>query len=78
LKTLQIRVKIRAIRLQLIDQSINYFYIFQIEGQEAEVMGERCNEQGIKVLKISNPSRPKFHYDPPNPNSFGDGPLIGW
>ena len=48
-----------------------------MEGQEAEVLGERCNNHGIKILKLSKPSGPKFHYDPANSNSFGDGPLTG-
>jgi hypothetical protein len=41
------------------------------------VIGERCNEMGIKTLKFSEPSGPAFHYDPPNMDSFGDQPLLG-
>lgn len=51
--------------------------IYQIAGRESQVIGERCNESGIKILKFSEPAGPVFHYEPPSNDSFGDQPLLG-
>ena len=48
-----------------------------IRGQAAEVVGEKCAEEGIKALKFSDPSGPFYHYNPASPDSFGDEPLVG-
>ena len=55
----------------------DYLLSKQIDGQAAEVIGEHCNQEGIKELMFSQPSGPVFHYDPPNSKSFGDQPLLG-
>ena len=47
-----------------------------VNGQEAEVIGEHCNEYGIKVLKFSQPSGPIYHYEPATNITFGDQPLL--
>jgi hypothetical protein len=50
---------------------------FKVEGREAEVIGDSCNELGIKVLQLTEPSGPVYHYNPPSKDSFGDQPLLG-
>ena len=50
--------------------------LFQINGQEAEIIGEYCNEFGIKVLKFSQPHGPIYHYLEPTNTTFGDQPLL--
>ena len=57
--------------------TLPFFFSVQIKGQAAEVIGEHCNAEGMKVLKFSEPSGPSYHYDPPNGKSFGDQPLLG-
>ncbi len=47
-----------------------------MSGEEVEIVGERCNEQGMRELLFSDPSGPTFHYNPPTMSSFGDQPLI--
>jgi hypothetical protein len=47
-----------------------------VSGEEVEIVGERCNEQGMRELLFSDPSGPTFHYNPPTMSSFGDQPLI--
>ena len=49
---------------------------FQIEGQEAEIIAETCNERGIKVLEFSSPKGPKYHYLKPSSQSLGDQPPL--
>ena len=49
---------------------------FQIEGQEAEIISETCNEHGIKVLEFSSPNGPKYQYLKPSSQGFGDQPQI--
>ena len=39
-------------------------------------MGERCNVDGIKELKFSQPSGPTFHYEAPTNVTFGDQPHL--
>ena len=48
-----------------------------MSAQEAEVVGSKCNKEGILVLKLTDPSGPTYHYNPPSHNSFGDQPLLG-
>ena len=48
-----------------------------VKGQAAEVVGERCNELGVKVLKFSRSEGPFYHYSPATEETFGDEPLVG-
>ena len=45
-------------------------------GRETEIVGIKCNDFGIKILKFLDPIGPVFKYDPPNGTSFGDQPMI--
>ena len=67
---------IRVLRIFNLRKLIPDLVVLKVSGQEAEVIGERCNEVGIKELKITKPSSPTFHYKPPNNDSFGDQPLM--
>jgi len=48
-----------------------------VEGRAVSVVGEKCDEFGMKELKYSEPSGPTFHYKPPTAEDLGDQPLIG-
>ncbi len=48
----------------------------QINGRETNVIGEKCNEDGIKVLQLGESFGPVFHYEEPNQASFGDQPHL--
>ena len=48
----------------------------QVEGQEAQISEEICNEHGIKRLKFSDPHGPYFYYEQPTNKSFGDQPNL--
>jgi len=41
------------------------------------VIGEKCDEFGMKELKFSDPTGPIFHYNPPTEESLGDESLLG-
>eukprot|EP00095_Tigriopus_kingsejongensis_P003382 maker-scaffold153_size302544-snap-gene-2.26 protein:Tk03382 transcript:maker-scaffold153_size302544-snap-gene-2.26-mRNA-1 annotation:"hypothetical protein BRAFLDRAFT_120570" len=47
-----------------------------VSAQEATVTMEKCQD-GLKMFQFSKPEGPKFHYDPPTKDSFGDQPLLG-
>lgn len=48
-----------------------------INAKAIKVIGENCNEEGLKILKFSEPeSSQSYHYERPNLNSFGDQPFI--
>jgi hypothetical protein len=53
-------------------------FILQIAGRESEVIGESCDENGIKKLEFSSMvgDGPVFHYKPPSEDTFQDQPLI--
>ena len=53
-----------------------YLNYFQVRGQEVEIIGEHCNEFGIKVLNFSRTSGPIYHYLEPTNSSFGDQPHL--
>ena len=47
-----------------------------MNGQEAEIIGEQCNEFGIKTLSFSQPIGPIFHHMDPSNTTFGDQPKL--
>ena len=47
-----------------------------MEGQEAHISEEICNEHGIKRLKFSDPHGPYFYYEQPTNETFGDQPHL--
>jgi hypothetical protein len=49
----------------------------QVTAKEVEVIGIKCNEEGILVLKFTDPSGPTYHYNPPTNSSLGDQPSLG-
>ena len=51
-------------------------HYIQVEGQEAQISEEICNEHGIKRLKFSDPHGPYFYYEQPTNKSFGDQPNL--
>ena len=48
----------------------------QLNGQEAKIIGEHCNEFGIKILEFSQPHGPIYHHLEPTNSSFGDQPHL--
>ena len=50
---------------------------FQVCGRKSEIEAERCNNDGIKVFKVAEPTGPFFSYEPPMPNNFGNEPNSG-
>ena len=65
------------------DLSIGYKGIFQrglmLNATVVSITGERCNEDGIKILKFSKStsySDITFRYKRPNSNSMGDQPFL--
>ena len=50
--------------------------IFQVNGQEANVIASKCNSNGIRILKFSKPNGPVFHYKSATNISFGDQPHL--
>ena len=48
-----------------------------INAKAVEIIGENCNEEGIKIMKFSDPeSSQGYHFQRPNLNSFGDQPFV--
>ena len=48
-----------------------------VKAQQVDIVGERCNDEGIKVIEFSAPlSRQEYHYERPTSKSFGDQPLV--
>ena len=47
---------------------------FQINGQESEVVDSTCNENGIRLLTLSKPHGPFYHYKEATNITFGDQP----
>ena len=50
-----------------------------IDARPVEVVGERCNDEGIKILKFSSPniaSNHSYHFERPTAHSYGDQPLL--
>ena len=43
-------------------------------GRETSIVGETCDDRGIKILEFSNPVGPTFRYIRPNATHFGDQP----
>ena len=52
------------------------FKFFQIKGQEADIIGETCNDHGIKLLKFSESRGPFFNYEEPTNETFGNHPNL--
>ena len=52
-------------------------FLLQIDGREAEIVGQKCDKLGIKQLRHSKPKGPRFQYNPQTESDFGDQPLIG-
>ena len=50
--------------------------IFQVNGQEAEVIGLTCNEHGIQIPNFSKPHGPVYHYEAGTNTTFGDQPHL--
>ena len=72
-----------------IDQSIAYVHQdlklamigsfsngLMIDGQEVDIIGQSCNDDGIKVLKFGQPRGPIYHYEEPTNTTFGDQPHV--
>ena len=51
--------------------------LLQVWGQKAEIKAERCNADGIKVLRMSEPVGNVFAYEEPKADRFGNEPHIG-
>jgi hypothetical protein len=48
-----------------------------IKAKAVEVIGERCNEEGIKIVEFSSPSTAQeYHFEKPTSKTFGDQPLV--
>ena len=49
-----------------------------IKAKHVEVIGERCNDEGIKIIDFSvpSPNSQEYHYEKPTAHSFGDQPLV--
>ena len=51
-----------------------------ISAKAVEVIGERCNEEGIKMLEFSNPlsslAQYSYHFERPTSSTFGDQPHV--
>ena len=50
-----------------------------IKAKSVEVIGEKCNEEGIKMLEFSAPlssTAEEYHFERPTSETFGDQPLI--
>ena len=48
-----------------------------IKAKAVEVIGERCNDEGMKILEFSDPlSAQEYHFERPTASSFGDQPLV--
>ena len=54
----------------------SYLFSLQINGQEADIISQKCNEHGIKELEFSEPRGPMFYYLKPTNESFGDQPHL--
>ena len=49
-----------------------------IKAKHVEVIGERCNDEGIKIIEFSDPSSlsQEYHFERPTAATFGDQPLV--
>ena len=47
-----------------------------VKAKSVEVIGERCNEEGIKIMEFSPPSEQDYHFERPTSETFGDQPLV--
>ena len=47
-----------------------------VDGQEADIIGQSCNVDGIKVLEFGQPRGPIYHYQEPTNATFGDQPHV--
>ena len=49
-----------------------------INAKHVDVVGERCNDEGIKIIDFSvpSPNSQEYHYEKPTAHSFGDQPLV--
>ena len=47
-----------------------------VAARECEVVAEKCNEFGVKMLKFSEPHGEVLFFSPPTNSSFGEGPRI--
>ena len=54
----------------------DFLKLFQVNGQEAEVIGSTCNEHGIRILTFSKPHGPVYHYEEATNTTFGDQPHL--
>ena len=46
-------------------------------GRKSEIESERCNNDGIKVIKVAEPTGPFVSYEPAVANDFGNEPTTG-
>jgi hypothetical protein len=47
-----------------------------IDGQEADLTSQKCDENGIKEVEFSPPKGPIFHYEEATNETFGDQPML--
>ena len=51
--------------------------LYKVCGRKAEIEAERCNNDGIKALRIAEPTGPFFSYEPAMAEHFGNEPHQG-
>ena len=49
---------------------------FQTYGQKSEIVSSKCNKHGIRVLELSDPVGPLYHYEEPTNTTLGDQPNL--
>jgi histone-lysine N-methyltransferase SETD7 len=50
-----------------------------IKGKSVKVIGDKCNEEGIKIIEFSDSCssmNEEYHFESPSSNTFGDQPLV--